>query len=109
MNKFFVAAALILSACAPMANVPDLAADGTLDYGAMQLKADRIVRTGPGCPVLEQAQAGGKAPACVTFEQNRMVSVAGRTVDAAFFRIRVRGLGSDYWVPASMLMVRPRS
>lgn len=105
-----IAAALALGGCA-VQYVPQLQADGTIDYGVGSAGTplyDQIVIAGMACSSLEDARAGGNASECIKLDKGTHVGGVGRTQDATFFRIRVGRwpVLKDYWVPASMLMVR---
>jgi hypothetical protein len=81
--------------------------DKTITYA--DVRADMIAADGIGCENRYALEAPSDRDDCRPFKAGEKVSVRGRTVDEAYFLVQPALTFSHYWVPASMLTLRPKS
>jgi len=81
--------------------------DKTITYA--DVRADVIAADGFGCENRYALQAAAERDDCRPFKAGQKVSVRGRTADEAYFLVQPALTFSHYWVPASMLTLRPKS
>jgi hypothetical protein len=81
--------------------------DKTITYA--DVRADMIAADGIGCENRYALEAPSDRDDCRPFKAGQKVSVRGRTVDEGYFLVQPALTFSHYWVPASMLTLRPKS
>jgi hypothetical protein len=81
--------------------------DKTITYA--DVRPDMIAADGVGCENRYALEAPTDRDDCRPFKAGQRVSVRGRTADEAYFLVQPALTFSHYWVPATMLTLRPKS